>query len=515
MGILLQTRDLTKRFGDFTANDNISLEVNEGEIKSIVGENGAGKTTLMNMLYGALQPTSGDIYIRQEKVRFRSPKDAIARGIGMVHQHFMLVPSFSVYENILLGTEIANERIPFFVDKKKEIQKCQELVNRYGFDLDVREKVANLSVGQQQKIEILKMLYREVELLILDEPTSVLTPQEVDELLAQLLDLKKKGKTIIMITHKLREVMQVSDSITIIKKGQVIGNVLAKDTDETQLAQMMVGRRVLLTVQNTHEKSATQNVLYSVNNLSTTDETGKKVVHQLGFDLHEGEIYGIAGVEGNGQSELVKMLTGMMEATEGSVVYKGHDVTNFWADDLRTVGLGFIPEDRYAEGLCQGMSLSQNSIAGDIKSKKYSNHGMFDRRKVKEHCQRLIDSYDIRIADFDGNVSQLSGGNAQKLIIAREMDREPDLLIACQPTRGVDIGAIEFIHRQLLEFRKSGGAILLISSELSEIMSLSDRIGVMYKGQIIGEMDAASATETELGLLMAGIAPEKAQEVQA
>lgn len=511
MGIILQTKDLTKKFGDFTANDKINLTIEEGEIKAIVGENGAGKSTLMNMLYWQFKPTSGDIYLRGKKVEFNSPRDAIQNGIGMVHQHFMLVPSFKVYENILLGTELSDDCIKFIIDAKKEQDACKELIDKYGFDLDVNEIVENLSVGQQQKIEILKMLYRNVDILILDEPTSVLTPQEVDELLLQLKELNAQGKTIIVITHKLREVMQVSDSVTVMKKGQIIGNVCTSQTNESELAQMMVGRKVLLTVQNDYRGQDSQEKMYTVKNLTTINTYGNVVVDHVGFEIDKGEIYGIAGVEGNGQSELVKLLSGMMEATKGSVFFQGKDVSNFWADELRRLGIAIIPEDRYAQGLCVDMSLSANSIAGSTASNVFKSRGTFNNKLIRQHCQELIDRYEIHISEFDGNVSQLSGGNAQKLIIAREMQRHPDLLIASQPTRGVDIGAIEFIHQQILDFRNRGGAVLLISSELSEIMSLSDRIGVMYKGRIIGEVNPQETTETEIGLLMAGAIPQEAK----
>lgn len=507
MEIILSTKKLSKKFGEFTANDDIDIDVREGEIKAIVGENGAGKSTLMNMLYGQLEPTSGEIWLRGEQVRFGSPREAIAQGIGMVHQHFMLVPSFTVFENILLGAEIVNEKIPFLVDQKEEKRRCQALIDKYGYALDVNARVADLSVGEQQKIEILKMLYRDVNTLILDEPTSVLTPQEVDAFLLQLKDLKAKGKTIILITHKLREVMEVSDSVTVIKRGQVIGNVKTEETSEAELAQMMVGRKVLLTVQNEYKPVESQITMLKVNELTTNDVTGKTVVHGVSFNINSGEIYGIAGVEGNGQSELVKLLSGMMEATSGTVEFEDTDITNNWVDTLRKKGLGIVPEDRYAEGLCKDMTLCENSIAGATHSETFSVRGVFKQKNIREHCQNLIDRYQIRIADFHGNVSQLSGGNAQKLIIAREMEQTPRLLIASQPTRGVDIGAIEFIHRQIVDFRDQGGAVLLVSSELSEIMSLADRIGVMYKGKIVGEVDPRSTTETEIGLLMAGALP--------
>jgi len=508
METILSTKALTKKFGGFTANDQIFLTVHEGQIKAIVGENGAGKTTLMNMLYGELQPTSGEIFLRGEKVEFSSPRDAITKGIGMVHQHFMLVPSMTVYENIVLGAEIPGEHLKFLIDRKEEKRRCQSLTEKYGYDLDLNEKISELSIGEQQKVEILKMLYRDVDILILDEPTSVLTPQEVDEFLKQLVDLKAKGKTIILISHKLREIMGVSDEITVIKRGKTIGNVKTEETSEPALAQMMVGRKVLLTVQNQYKPTDNKRVMLQVKNLQTNDRLGKLAVDHVSFTIHSGEVFGIVGVDGNGQTELVKILSGMMEATGGTVEYNGQEITNCLSDQLRKSGIGIIPEDRYGEGLCQEMSLCQNAIAGAVTSKPFSRHAVFNRKQINEYCQHLIDAYQIHIADFNGNVSQLSGGNAQKLIVAREMEGEPRLLIACQPTRGVDIGAIEFIHRQIIDFRDRGGAVLLVSSELNEILSLSDRIGVMYKGKIIGEVDPRTTTETEIGLLMAGMVPD-------
>lgn len=508
MNVFLETKNLTKKYGDFVANDNINISIKQGEIRAIVGENGAGKTTLMNMLYGQIKPSSGEIYVKGKPVKFKSPTDAINLGIGMVHQHFKLIPSFKVYENILLGTEILNHRLRFIVDHKKEMNVCKELIEKYGFNLDVNEKVENLSVGQQQQIEILKMLYRDVDLLILDEPTSVLTPQEIDELIAQLKDLKSQGKTIIIITHKLREVMEVSDNVTVIRKGKIIGTVKTKETNETELAQMMVGRNVMLTVKNNYKEVNEKNTLFEVRDLTTNDIYGKIVVDHVSFTIKGGEIYGIAGVEGNGQSELVKLLTGMMIATEGSVKLNGKDITNLTSDQLRKLGIGIIPEDRYAEGLCREMTLYENSIAGKIYNKEFYQKGILNKRKIKHYCKNLIKDYNVAVADIEGNVSQLSGGNAQKLIIGRELQSNPNLIIASQPTRGVDIGAIESIHRELINLRNQGKAILLVSSELTEIMNLSDRIGVMYKGRLVGEVDPKHTSETELGLMMAGTTRE-------
>lgn len=508
MSSMIQTIDLTKKFGDFTANDHINLDVQEKEIKCIVGENGAGKSTMMNMLYGLLQPTSGKILIRGKEVEMHSPIDAIKNGIGMVHQHFKLVPSLTVYENILLGAEInlkkGGMKTPI-VDRKEEIKRVEKLIKENHFELNPMDKIEDISVGGRQRVEILKMLYRNVDILILDEPTAVLTPQEVDELMVTLKGLKEQGKTIIVITHKLREVMELADSITVIKQGKVVGHVLKKDTSEEELAQMMVGRDVVLTVDNTRKNPIEDEIVYKVENLSTISDYGKEVVSNLSFEVHKGEILGVAGVEGNGQSELVKLMTGLMEATSGKVTFCGQDVTNWWPKKLREAGMGIIPEDRYAQGLCRDMSIKDNCIAGHHSDEDVCQRGLFKKKAIVEKRDRFVKDFDIRIGDIDGNISSLSGGNAQKVIVARELSAGPKLLIACQPTRGVDIGSIEFIHNQILKFRDEGNTVILVSSELSEIMSLSDRVIVMCKGQISGEINSKEVETSAIGLLMAGI----------
>lgn len=508
MSNLIEVKDLTKKFGDFTANDKINIQVKKQEIKCIVGENGAGKSTMMNMLYGLLQPTSGKILIRGKEVVMNSPVDAIANGIGMVHQHFKLVPSLTVYENILLGTEINVKRGGFktpIIDQKREIECVDKLIKENHFELNPTDKIEDISVGGRQRVEILKMLYRNVDILILDEPTAVLTPQEVDELMVTLKHLRDMGKTIIVITHKLREVMELADSITVIKHGKVVGNVEKKDTSEEELAQMMVGRDVVLTVDNTRVNKIEDEIVYKVDDLTTIDDYGKEVVSNLSFEVHKGEILGVAGVEGNGQSELVKMITGLMESTRGTVTMLGQNVTNWWPDQLRKAGMGIIPEDRYAQGLCRDMSIKDNCIAGYHGNKDICKHGIFQQKAIKQKRDKFVKDFDIRIGDIDGNISSLSGGNAQKVIIARELSAKPKVLIACQPTRGVDIGSIEFIHKQLLKFRDEGNTVILVSSELSEIMSLSDRVIVMYKGKISGEILPKETSTSAIGLLMAGI----------
>jgi general nucleoside transport system ATP-binding protein len=513
----IETVNLTKKFGDFIANDDISISIKEGQITAIVGENGAGKSTLMNMLYGLLQPTSGEIYMDGKAVDFKSPIDAIANGIGMVHQHFKLVPSLTVYENIMLGIELKKkikignkfQRNSFIIDKEKEKQEVQKIIDCYNFDLNPDDRVESISIGAKQRIEILKMLYRNVDVLIFDEPTAVLTPQEVDEILENFKTLKEQGKTIILITHKLREVMDVSDNVIVIKHGKVIGEKKTKETCSEELANMMVGRDVLININKDRDKKKTSDVIYELKNISTESYPGKKCLDTINIKVHKGEILGIAGVEGNGQSELIKVVTGLMETTEGEIYIKGRKITNKWPKEIRKSGIGIIPEDRYAQGLCVDMKLSDNLIAGYHDKPEYSKYGLMKFNEINQASDSLIDKYDIRISDREGNVSQLSGGNAQKIIIAREFEEKPSFLVASHPTRGVDIGSIEFIHNKILELRQQNSAILLVSSELSEIMNLSDRIAVMYKGAIIDIVDAQDTTTTELGLLMAGINKKK------
>ncbi|PAT01690.1 ABC transporter ATP-binding protein [Candidatus Izimaplasma bacterium ZiA1] len=511
---IIETKNITKKFGIFTANDSITLNVKQGDILAIAGENGAGKTTLMNMLYGLSKPTSGTLHVKGQEVSFNSPLDAINLGLGMVHQHFKLVPSLSIYENVLLGIEIKKEfkiknksfSLPF-IDKKKEIKKVQEVADKYKLELDVTDLIKDISVGSQQRVEILKMLYRNVDVLILDEPTAVLTPQEVDDFILNLKELKAQGKTIIMITHKLREVMELSDCVAVLKRGALVATLKTKETSEKELSRLMVGRDVLLTVSKNHKKVDTE-VVYKVTNLETKNELGKKVLSDISFEIKKGEILGVAGVEGNGQSELAKVLCGLMTTSNGNVIYKGENITNMWPINLRKKGISFVPEDRYVDGLCLDMTIADNIIAGNHWNETYFKHKLYQKKIINKERDNLKEKYDIRISDIDGNVSSLSGGNAQKIIIAREFSRNPDALIISQPTRGVDVGSIEFIHSEILKMQEENKAILLISSELSEVMTLSDRIIVMYKGAIIGEVDAANSTKEELGLLMAGIKEE-------
>ncbi|HBF37655.1 MAG TPA: ABC transporter ATP-binding protein [Firmicutes bacterium] len=509
----IRTENLTKKYGSFVANANINLSIPKGEITAIVGENGAGKTTLMNMFYGLGRPTSGAIFVNDQKVDFSSPLDAIHCGLGMVHQHFKLVPSLAIYENIMLGAELPKtlsfkDRFRMqspFIDKRQERIVIEKLIHDYQFELDPSERVENISIGAKQRVEILKMLYRNVDILIFDEPTAVLTPQEVDELLVNFRELKEQGKTILLITHKLREVMDVSDQVIVIRRGKVVGSRPTIQTSVEEIATMMVGHEVHLQTQKEARAFSKSPVAYQVNGLSTTNYLGKKVLDNISFEIREGEILGIAGVEGNGQSELVKVLSGLMLSTEGGVQLYGEDLTNQWPCEIRKSGVGIIPEDRYAQGLCKEMSLGDNLIAGYHGNSRFCKNNILDQKNICQNRDELLNKYDIRVADPEGTVSQLSGGNAQKVIIAREFDSGLRVLIASQPTRGVDIGSIEFIHRCILNLRQQNKAVLLISSELSEIMGLSDRILVMYKGKIVGEVAGDKANNSQLGLLMAGI----------
>ncbi len=512
----IEAVNLTKKYGDFVANDNINLSIGKGEITAIVGENGAGKTTLMNMFFGLQRPTSGELIVNGKNVSFGSSLDAINCGLGMVHQHFKLVPSLTVFENILLGVE-KNKKINLskkiklstpIINKNFEKKEVQKIIEDYKFELKADDIVENISIGAKQRVEILKMLYRNVDILIFDEPTAVLTPQEVDELLLSFKELKKQGKTIILITHKLREVMEVSDKVIVIKRGKVVGSKATNDTSSAEIAKMMVGREVILNVSKEDKDVSTNKFAYSVSHLSTRDNFGKKVIEDISFRIKEGEILGVAGVEGNGQSELVRVLSGLMEATEGSVCLYDKDITNKWPSDLRSAGIGIVPEDRYAQGLCKDMTIFENIIAGYHGNKEVCRNGILLKNEIENTSNKLIEKYDIRVAEKNGNVSQLSGGNAQKIIVAREFDSDPKVLIVSQPTRGVDIGSIEFIHNKILDLRSENKAILLVSSELSEIMNLSDRIIVMYKGRIVGEVEGKKADSTEIGLLMAGLSLE-------
>lgn len=504
---ILRMKGVTKAFPGIIANDHIDLEIYKGEIHALVGENGAGKSTLMSILYGLYQPDEGEIYIRGEKTDISTPSVAINSGIGMVFQHFMLVPPLTVAENVILGVE---PRKGIFVNRNKATKDVENISQQYGLKVDVNAKIETLSVGMQQRVEIIKTLYKGAEILILDEPTAVLTPQEVKELFATLRSLVAQGKTIIFITHKLKEVMELSNRITVLRNGKVVGNVMTSETNEAKLAKMMVGREVLLRVEKTEAKIG-ENVL-KVDNVQCKNSRNLPALKGVSFEVKRGEILGIAGVEGNGQSELLEVLTGLRKATSGKVSINNEDITNATPKKIKEKKVAHISEDRHKRGLVLDYTVEENLIMGYHDEKPFAKGGVLNFKSIEEHSNDLIPKFDIRTPSKEVLAKSLSGGNQQKIVVAREFYLDPDLLIASQPTRGVDVGAIEFIHRQIIELRDRQKAVLLISAELQEIMSLSDRIAVMYEGEIVDIVDAKTATEAELGLMMAGIKGNESSE---
>ncbi|WP_027340786.1 ABC transporter ATP-binding protein [Halonatronum saccharophilum] len=500
MGKILQMKNITKRFPGVLANDRVNLDLEAGEIHALIGENGAGKSTLMSILFGIYKQNEGEIYYKGQKLDINNPNDAIDAGIGMVHQHFMLVPTLTVTENIILGSEPTKSLGRIDIDKA--VAKVRKLSQEYGLEVDPLAKIKDISVGMEQRVEILKVLYRQAEVLIFDEPTAVLTPQEVEGLYKIMYNLIDQGKSIIFITHKLKEVLSVSDHITVLRKGKSIGTVETAQASERELAQMMVGREVLLEVDK--EPANLGDVRVEVKGLNLNDNKGVKVLDDINFQIREGEILGIAGVEGNGQSELVEVLTGLTKATEGIFKLEGQELLNSTARNIREAKVGHIPEDRHKHGLVLDYSVEDNLVLGHHYKDPFAKGINFDFNALEDNAKRLIKEYDIRPANKDAKVKSFSGGNQQKVIVAREFDFGPELLIASQPTRGVDIGAIEFIHKRIIEQRDAGKAVLVISAELSEIMSLSDRIAVMYEGRIVDIVEADKVTKEELGLLMTG-----------
>ena len=498
--LALEMRGITKAWPGVVANDHVDLSVRAGEIHALVGENGAGKSTLMNILYGLIHPDSGEILINGKPARIGGPRDAISLGIGMVHQHFMLIPVFTVGENVMLGREPVAPG--GFYDRAKARKEIAELTRRYGLALDADARTGDLPVGLQQRAEIVKVLYRGAHLLILDEPTGVLTPQETKELFVVLRDLVKEGKTIIFISHKLREVLDISDRITVMRRGKVVGHLVTKDTNEQEIATAMVGRAVLLRVDK--KPAEPGGVTFKVENLTASSDRGVPALKGVSFELRQGEILGIAGVEGNGQSELVEVLAGTRRATGGRVLLGDKDVTTYDARTERDAGIAFIPEDRRGTGLVLNYSVADNLILGRQRSPTFSWHELVLRLvAIREWAKRLVKEFDIRTPSIDTAARNLSGGNQQKIIVAREMASRPKVLLAAQPTRGVDIGAIEFIHRRIVAERDEGTAVLLVSAELDEVRSLSDRIAVIYEGRIVS-IEPGDAAEDRLGLLMTG-----------
>ena len=492
-------KNITKCFSKVVANDSIDIAIKEGTVHAILGENGAGKTTLMKILYGLLQPDKGNIFIKGKKVTINSPLEAKKLGIGMVHQHFMLISNFTVLENIILGDELTTYGFISFKKAKKELEL---LSKRYGLYVDLDLKVQNISVGMQQRIEILKTLYHKADILIFDEPTAVLTPQEIKDLLFIMRSLAKENKTIIFITHKIKEIMLSCDYVTIIRQGKNVATFPIEDVDEKKLASLMVGREISFVV-NKREDISASNVCLRVKDL-TVEKNGLKLLNSLNLDVNFGEIVGIAGVEGNGQEELIAVLTGLCKAKGGFVSLAGKNITNHTVRNIIELGVGYIPEDRHKRGLVLDFSLSENLILQTYYKKPYCYNFFLNFPYIHSYARKLLKDYDVRCESENVIARFLSGGNQQKVVIAREINRNPYLLIAAQPTRGLDIGAIDFIHRKIIDYKNKGKAVLLISLELDEILRLSDRIAVMHGGKIAGWLDPKTATDEELGILMSG-----------
>ena len=504
---VIEMRNITKSFGAFKANDQINLQVKKGEIHALLGENGAGKSTLMNVLSGLLEPTSGEILMSGEVINITSPTKANQLGIGMVHQHFMLVDAFTVTENIVLGNEPSQFGMLNRKEARAEILRVSE---QYGLQVDPDAYVRDISVGMQQRVEILKTLYRGAEVLIFDEPTAVLTPQEIDELINIMHGLVKEGKSIILITHKLDEIKAVADRCTVIRRGKGIGTVDVADVSSQQLADMMVGREVSF---KTDKKAANpQEIVLSVENLVVKENRGIEAVKNLSLEVRAGEILGIAGIDGNGQSELIQALTGLRKVESGHIYLGGDEITNLRPRKITEAGVGHVPEDRHKYGLILEMTLAENIALQTYYQEPMSQMGVLNYGEINDHARDLIKEFDVRTVSEVVPAKALSGGNQQKAIIAREISRDPELLIVANPTRGLDVGAIEFIHKRIIEQRDNFKAVLLVSFELEEILNVSDRIAVLHDGEIVGIVNANETSEQELGLLMAGSSLEKARQ---
>ena len=496
---LLEITGLTKVYGSVRANDDISMHVDRGEIVALLGENGAGKSTLVKQIFGLVTPDSGTIVVGGDQARIKDPTDAIRRGIGMVHQHFQLVPVMTVAENVILGHEPIQGGS---LDMAAARRLVRDISSRHGLDVDPDAVIEDLPVGTQQRVEIVKALSREVKLLILDEPTAVLTPQETDELLAVMRELADRGTSIVFITHKLREVLAVADRVDVLRRGAVVGEVRAADVDAAGLAQLMVGRSVVLRVDKAEPKLGEE--VLTVRDLHVRDDRKLPAVDGFSLTVREGEIVGVAGVEGNGQRELVEAIAGMRRAESGSLTLLGRDITKADPRDTHRAGMGHIPENREKHGLVATYSIADNLVLNRYDEGEFANGFVRDRGAIRENAERWIGEFDIRTPSGDLPAASLSGGNKQKVVVAREMSTRPRLLLAAQPTRGVDVGSIEFIHRRIVEARDAGAAVLLVSAELDEILSLSDRIAVIHAGKVVAEMDPETADRTEIGRLMAG-----------
>ncbi len=496
---ILELRDITKIFPGVRANDGVSLRLERGEIVALLGENGAGKSTLMNVVYGLMAPDGGEVFVDGAQVHIKTPRDAIALGIGMVHQHFMLVQTLTVTENIILGHEPSRFGV---IDLVSARSKVSDLSTRYGLKVDPDERVADLSVGMQQRVEILKALFQGARILILDEPTAVLTPQEVRELFGVVRSLVAEGLSVVLITHKLDEVMGVADRVVVMRDGRVVGETTPAETDQVGLARMMVGRDVVLSVDKAPSKPG--ETVLEVRDLAVLDDRRLEALRCISLVVRAGEVVGIAGVDGNGQRELVEAIVGLRKPTSGSISLRGKDITHAAPHATIHAGVSHVPEDRQRRGLVLEFDLAENLVLGDQSDAPYASAGIMHGRVIDETARERIADYDVRTPSIRVLAGNLSGGNQQKLVLAREMGRDPDLLVAAQPTRGLDVGAIEFVHRRILAERDSGKAILLVSMELDEIMSLSDRILVMYEGRVAAELSSEEADAERIGYFMTG-----------
>ena len=502
----LELRGITKRFPGVVANDNVNLALNTGEVLSLIGENGAGKSTLMSVLYGMYKPDEGDILIDGESQVFTSPADAIAAGIGMVHQHFMLVPVFTVAENVVLGVEPTGALGKLNIDEARRM--VREISDKYSLDLDPDAVIEDLPVGVQQRVEIVKVLLRDAKVVVFDEPTAVLTPSEIIEFFEIVKTLVSAGRGVVFITHKLKEALNIADRIAVLRRGKVVGEVDPKTATESQIAEMMVGRPVELTVQK--NSALAGDVVLKVTDLTVLDADGRTHVENVSFEVRAGEIVGIAGVQGNGQTELVEALTGLRKATGGTISLDGKDLTHSDPRERHQMGMAHIPEDRQRQGLVGGMSVAENLVLTRYHDDQFSHGVMVDWDAANAIADTLIGEYDIRTPNKETGVGTLSGGNQQKVIVARELSRDLRLTIAAQPTRGVDVGSIEYIHSRIVKERDAGTAVLIVSTELDEVMALSDRLLVMYRGKVVAELDPKKATSMDVGLYMAGSRPDSA-----
>ena len=506
MEYVVEMLNIRKEFPGNVANDNITLQLKEGEIHALLGENGAGKSTLMGMLFGMYKPDRGCIKVRGKEVKISNPNVANDLGIGMVHQHFKLVDNFTVTENIILGCE---PRKGLTVDIKTAAKKIEELSKQYGLNVDPYAKIENISVGMQQRVEILKMLYRNANVLIFDEPTAVLTPSEIDELISIMKNMTKEGKSIILITHKLKEIKEAANRCTVIRRGKYIGTVDVKDTTEADMAKMMVGREVSFKVEKTEAKP--KDIVVKIEDLCVNNNKKVLGLKNFSLDIRAGEIVGIAGVEGNGQTELVEALTGMRSVESGNIIFKGRNIVKDSIRERIDDGMAHIPEDRHKRGLILDYTMEDNMVLKAYKKKPFSNKGLINRAKISEYAQKIIETFDVRSGEGGKSIARsLSGGNQQKGVIGREIESNPDFLIAVQPTRGLDVGSIEYIHKRLVEQRDLGKAVLLVSLELDEVLNVSDRIAVVNNGELVGIVNASETNENEVGLMMAGIKKEEA-----